>query len=329
MSAYGGSGSGAPVGNTPTRAPSQTRAPARSARPRRVLQRAHGRSERKSPPANADEEVDEPERERDDPEDEDEANAPAARGPVGEEDAVGSAIRATRARVERVEEGLGRAPELGEPLSTDRGIRVSGGARPGPVVMVTAEMWWPRNLPCSPAANGIPRSRSCVATPASSGSVPVSSATRAAAVRTSVREGETGPSPAIAIRGCPRPPRPSSTTTATADFAKGEVSAKRSAPAPPYAPPSVETSTSVCSGTGPTPVSRRCEAAGELEQRGGAGRVVAERPLRAGVVPMSNDDDGVVGAPGYDRRRRSSAARARGRRGSPSTCPPPRSDRAS
>ena len=292
-------------------------------------QRAHGRSERKSPPPNADEKVDETERERDDPEDEDEANAPAARGPVGEEDAVGSAIRAARARVERVEEGFGRAPELGEPLSTDRGIRVPGGGGriggDGHCRDVVAEE--PALLACRERHAEIEElRRRRRRAPAA---VPVSSATRAAAVRTSVREGETGPSPAIAIRGCPRPPRPSSTTTATADFAKGDVSAKRSAPAPPYAPPSVETSTSVCSGTGPDARARRREAAGELEQRGGTGRVVAERPLRASVVPMSNDDDGVVGASGDDRRDVRQLRRARGRRGSPSTCPPPRSARAS
>ena len=98
MSAYGGSGRAAPVGNTPTRAPSHTRAPARSARPRRVLSArtagARGSRRRRTRTRRS--------------------TRPSANGTIPrtrmrrtlqplaarseEEDAVGSAIRATGAR---------------------------------------------------------------------------------------------------------------------------------------------------------------------------------------------------------------------------------------
>ena len=111
---------------------------------------------------------------------------------------------------------------------------------------VTAAIPCPSIRPCSSPANGIPRSTSCVETEGSAGRTRVSSSTRAAAVETSGRAGDTGSSPAIASRGGAVPPIPSRTTAAIAERASGDVVAKRSAPAPPYAPASVETSTNVC-----------------------------------------------------------------------------------
>ena len=113
------------------------------------------------------------------------------------------------------------------------------------VVSVTAAISRARNGPCSPAAYGTPRSTSCVGTDGTAGVAPVCSRTRAEAVLTRVGAGVRDPFPAIASRGGPAPPMPSSTMTANAARAYGEVVAKRYAPAPPYAPPSVDTSTSV------------------------------------------------------------------------------------
>ena len=44
----------------------------------------------------------------------------------------------------------------------------------------------------------------------------------------------------------------------------------------------------------------RGEASSELDEQGGSGGVLAERLLRACVVSMSNDDDGLLGAPRDD-----------------------------
>ena len=144
-------------------------------------------------------------------------------------------------RSSELDECFGRAPELTEP----RDVRTRGRRlRRASVVIVTAERPSARKRPCSSSANGIPRSTSCAGTDGSAGAVPSSSAIRADAVRTSVRAGVTGSSPAIASLGRPGP-RSSTTTTASASAARGDSATKRAAPAPPNAPASVETRASV------------------------------------------------------------------------------------
>ncbi len=78
------------------------------------------------------------------------------------------------------------------------------------------------------------------------GGLPVCSSMRFAAVSTSVAAGERGVSPVITMRGAPRPAIAARLTVATTW--KGSRLAKRSAPSPPNAPPSVERKTSVCTG---------------------------------------------------------------------------------
>ena len=67
-------------------------------------------------------------------------------------------------------------------------------------------------------------------------------------MRTSAADGERAVSPPIRSRGRPGPAIASRLITASAFSRYGELSAKRAAPSPPNAPPSVETKTSVCVG---------------------------------------------------------------------------------
>ena len=109
----------------------------------------------------------------------------------------------------------------------------------------------------------------------------------------------------------PPPPMPSSTIAANAACASGDFSANRAAPAPPYAPPSVETRTSVRCGSGSRPA-----PAARIPRASSMSAAVPEALspcglIRAGVVAMSNDDDGLLGASRDRRRRRCGARRAR------------------
>ncbi len=111
------------------------------------------------------------------------------------------------------------------------------------------------NGPCSSAAKGMPRSTSCVGTKGIAGVCPVCSEMRAEAVPTRVGAGECDPSPASAMRGRPSVPRSSRTIAASACWACADVRAKWTAPAPPYAPASVEIRMSVRLGSGAGPAS--------------------------------------------------------------------------
>ena len=170
----------------------------------------------------------------------------------------------------------------------------------------------------------MPRSTSWVAIDGSAAARPVCSSILTAAVRTSARAGDAGSSDASAMRGRPRRSSPSRTTAAIAPRACGDTDANRLAPAPPYAPPSVETNTSVRFGKC---LRRRLlwrEAARELDQSGGAGGVLALEPARCrrchdgrqARLPRSS----VPGRP----RRRCGARPGRARRGPRSRRPPRR-----
>ena len=122
---YGASGSAAPVGRMPTRAPNRHEQAAECpyAEPRAL--RAQGGPERKSTPPTANDQIDDPERERDDAQYQRQTRGPATRRAIGEEEAVGRAKGSPDARVERADQRLGRAAELTEPFG--RGRRAGNG----------------------------------------------------------------------------------------------------------------------------------------------------------------------------------------------------------
>ena len=164
------------------------------------------------------------------------------------------------------------------------------------VVSVTAESPPARKRPCSSSANGTPRSTSCVGTDGSDGLTPTSSATRAAAVRTSVRAGDTGSSPAIASRGRPAAEvvedddgdRTRARTRDCFDEACGARAAERARVG------RHEHQRVLGDRVGPELL--RCESPRELDEHRGTGRVLAGRLFGARVVAMSNEHDGLLGA---------------------------------
>ena len=145
---------------------------------------------------------------------------------------------------------------------------------------------------------------------------PACRSARARASRPSRRAtaaGERGLSPVITMRGGPRPAIASRLIVATTW--NGECSAKRSAPSPPKAPPSVERKTIVCAERTRWPRRRAGlrVAARELDQRGGAARVVVRAGPGARVVPVRHHDDRVGRLARRDRPQVAQPDVARGR----------------
>ncbi len=126
-----------------------------------------------------------------------------------------------------------------------RSVNDAGGRSP-PVVTVTAGIPRATNGPCSPRVNGKPRSISWARTLGRCGALPVWSAIRAAAVDARSAAVERGASPERSRRGAPCPAIAVRLTTPSTGKPRRE--AKRAAPSPPDAPPSVERKTRVCAG---------------------------------------------------------------------------------
>ena len=246
---YGASGRGSPVGRIRASAPIHTRTAPNAQMPRRApcarIAGAKGRLRRRPRTIRS--------------------TTPSANGTTARI-SVSRAVQPLAARSEKNRlSGVRNAPPTLESSELTRASVArpscpsrssSGVVSPPPprsVVTVTADRPAARKRPCSSSANGTPRFTSCAGIDGSAGATPTSSAKRAEAVRTSVRAGETGSSPAMASLGRPRPR--SRTTTASASAASGDSATKRAAPAPPNAPASVETRASVCSGRGSGPTS--------------------------------------------------------------------------
>ena len=116
----------------------------------------------------------------------------------------------------------------------ERRTSVSGsGGRSPAVVSVTAGIPPATNGACSYRLNGKPKSTSCQRAGARSGSSPVTSRMRSAAVWTRLDAGERGSSPASTSRGLPWPPMLSRLTTAAMRSRYAGCSANAAAPIPP------------------------------------------------------------------------------------------------
>ena len=255
------------------------------------------RRERKPPTPASHDEVDDAERERHHGEDEREPGRPPARGAVGEEQAVGCPKRAADASIERAHERLRGTSELSEALAA-RGSRhrlrsgsvvmVSGGEAAREEAALLVEREWNRR-----GRRAAPQRTEAQATS------PAPRRYRADAVRTRVRAGVTGSSPAIASRGRP--------ATEVVDDDDGErvlrerrlVDEPRSAGASERAGIGRDESECVIRQR-IRPDLLRGEPTGELDEHGGSGGVLAARLLRTGVVSVRNDDDGLLGATGDD-----------------------------
>ena len=163
-----------------------------------------------------------------------------------------------------------------------RGRRSGAVARPVRRERDRRRSCWPRNRPCSPRANGMPRSTSCVGDARqATGSTPTSSLTRAAAVRTRARAGDTGRSPAIAIRG---PPATEAVEDDDRDRARGRAGsvARTALRLRRRTRRRRSRRGRACAAGAGRARALRSEPARELDERRSAGGVVAERllPLR-------------------------------------------------
>ena len=88
---------------------------------------AKGRPVRKAATAIAREEVEHAQRERGDRRDQGQPHGPPARGPVAEEERVGGPERRSHARVDRSDQRLGRPSHLAQPLNGELARRISDG----------------------------------------------------------------------------------------------------------------------------------------------------------------------------------------------------------
>jgi hypothetical protein len=199
--------------------------------------------------ATASEEVERGRGEREHGGQEEELERPAAKHPAAEEDgpsvASGTSTVASR-ELRIVSEARPSWPSRGPSILSSSSPAGEDAASDAVVIRIDG-------TPRSRRGDAPRPRRGARATPAASAhpgaeAEPVSVAIRLIAVDTSAGGGERPSRPESSIRGRPGPASPWSETTATDRRASGDRDANRAAPRPPYAPPSVDRKTSVCSG---------------------------------------------------------------------------------